>query len=279
MAGTRIMAAMRGIAARSGNKNMQAEGRGMTKLNGKVALVTGASSGIGEAAALALAADGALVAVSGRREDRLASLVARIEAAGGKGLALPGDVSIEADATASVTDTVAAFGRLDILINSAGVNEAGGIEALTSEQWQRVIDINLMGTIHVCRAAFPIMKAQGSGDIINISSTAGRRSGWRFASYSTSKFGLTGFTEALRQEGGQVGIRVSIVEPGATATEIASSISDPQWREAIQQHTHKDGAMAPSDIVDGIMLAVHLPRRANVTRILIQPTIDTEPMP
>lgn len=248
-------------------------------LNGKVALVTGASSGIGEAAALALAAAGAKVAVSGRRKERLDDLVARIEAAGGVGLALPGDVAVEADATKSVEDTVANFGRIDILVNSAGVNEAGGIESLPIEQWRRVIDINLMGTIYTCRAAFPHMKAQGAGDIVNISSTAGRRSGWRFASYSTSKFGLTGFTESLRQEAGQVGVRVSIVEPGATATEIASSISDPQWRDMIQQHTHKEGAMAPQDIVDGIMLAVQLPRRANVTRILIQPTIDVEPMP
>lgn len=251
----------------------------MAGLTGKVALVTGASSGIGEATALALAAEGVSVAISGRRRERLDSLAERIVAAGGKALALPGDVSIEADATASVTDTVAAFGRLDILVNSAGVNEAGGIETLTSEQWQRVIDINLMGTIHVCRAAFPVMKGQSSGDIINISSTAGRRAGWRFASYSTSKFGLTGFTESLRQEAGQVGIRVSIIEPGATATDIASSISDPQWRDMIQQHTHKEGAMEPSDIVDGILLALHLPRRANVTRILIQPTIDLEAMP
>ena len=249
------------------------------RLAGKTALVTGASSGIGEAAALALAAAGAKVAVSGRRKERLDDLVQRIEAAGGVGLALPGDVSVEADATASVADTIEKFGRLDILVNSAGVNEAGGIESLPIEQWKRVIDINLMGTIYTCRAAFPHMKAQGGGDIVNISSTAGRRSGWRFASYSTSKFGLTGFTEALRQEGGQAGIRVSIVEPGATATEIASSISDPKWREAIQQHTHKEGAMSPEDIVDAILLVVQLPRRANVTRILIQPTIDVAPMP
>lgn len=248
-------------------------------LTGKVALVTGASSGIGEAAALALAKAGVAVAVSGRRKARLDSLVERIAAEGGKGLALPGDVSVEADATKAVADTVAEFGRIDILVNSAGVNEAGGIETLTTEQWHRVIDINLMGTIYTCKAAFPRMKAQGGGDIVNISSTAGRRSGWQFASYATSKFGLTGFTEALRQEGGGQGIRVCIVEPGATATEISESISDPQWREAIQQHTHKEGAMEPADIVDAIMLAVQLPRRANVTRVLVQPTIDVAPMP
>ncbi|HEX7855780.1 MAG TPA: SDR family NAD(P)-dependent oxidoreductase [Sphingobium sp.] len=249
------------------------------QLSGKVALVTGASSGIGEAVALELAAAGVVVAVSGRRQERLDSLVARIEAAGGKALALPGDVSVEADATKAVEDTIAQLGRLDILVNSAGVNEAGGIESLTLEQWHKVIDINLMGTIYICRAAFPHMKAQGGGDIVNISSTAGRRSGWQFASYSTSKFGVTGFTEALRQEGGQCGIRVAIVEPGATATEIAGSISDPKWREAIQHHTHNENAMESQDIVDAIMLIVQLPRRANVTRILIQPTTDVAPMP
>jgi NADP-dependent 3-hydroxy acid dehydrogenase YdfG len=249
------------------------------QLSGKVALVTGASSGIGEASAIALAEAGVLVAVSGRRKERLDALVAKIEAAGGKALALPGDVSIEGDATKAVEDSVAAFGRIDILINSAGVNEAGGIESLPLEQWRRVIDINLMGTIYTSRAAFPHMKGQGAGDVINISSTAGRRSGWQFASYATSKFGVTGFTEALRQEGGKVGIRVAIVEPGATATEIADSISDPKWREAIHHHTHKEDAMESSDIVDAIMLIVSLPRRANVTRILIQPTTDVAPMP
>ena len=249
------------------------------KLTGKVALVTGASSGIGEGTALALAEAGAAVAISGRRKDRLDDLARRIEAKGGKALALPGDVAIEADASKSVAETVAKLGRIDILINSAGVNEKGGIESLPLEQWHRVIEINLMGTIYTSRIAFPYMKSQGSGHIINISSTAGRRSGWQFASYATSKFGVTGFTEALRQEGGPAGIRVGIVEPGATATEIANSITDPAARQAIYQHTHKEGAMETADVVEAIMLMVQLPPRANVSRILIQPTIDVAPMP
>lgn len=248
-------------------------------LAGKVALVTGASSGIGEGAALALGEAGATVVVMGRRKDRIDALVTRLEALGVKTLGLPGDVADEPQARGAVETTVAKFGRIDILINSAGVNEAGGIEDLPLEQWHRVLDINLMGTIYTSRAAFPVMKAQGGGDIVNISSTSGRRSAFKFAAYSTSKFGVTGFTEALRQEGGTAGIRVSIVEPGATATEIAASITDPDWSAAIQQHTHREGAMETSDVVDAIMLILQLPRRANVTRILIQPTIDVAPMP
>jgi NADP-dependent 3-hydroxy acid dehydrogenase YdfG len=247
-------------------------------LTGKVALVTGASSGIGAAAALALAAAGAAVAVNGRRKERLDELVAQIEAAGGKGLALPGDVSKEADAFKAVADTVAQLGRLDIVINSAGVNEAGGVESLPLDLWRKVIDINLMGTIYTCAAAVPLLKAGGGGDIINISSTAGRKAGAAFASYSTSKFGLTGFTESLRQEVGQQGIRVCILEPGATETEIATSISDPKWREAIQGHVTKEGAMAAEDIADAILFVLALPRRANVCQIQVRPTIDIAPM-
>jgi NADP-dependent 3-hydroxy acid dehydrogenase YdfG len=248
------------------------------QLSGKVALITGASSGIGEAAALALAKAGAAVAVSGRRQERLDALVKRIDAVGGRGLALPGDVSVEADATRAVQDTAAGFGRIDILINSAGVNEAGGVDSLPLDLWRKVIDINLMGTLYSCKAAVRLMKAQGSGDIINISSTAGRRAAAAFAAYATSKFGVTGLTESLRQEVGRSGIRVSIIEPGATRTEIADSITDPTAREAIWKHVTKDGAMAASDIADAIMFVLTLPPRANVSQLLIRPTIDVAPM-
>ena len=248
------------------------------ELTGKVALVTGASSGIGEAAALALAQAGVSVAVSGRRRQRLDSLVERIGSAGGKGLALPGDVSVEADATRAVEDTVARLGRIDILINSAGVNEAGGIQTLPLELWRKVIDINLMGTLYTCKAAVPHMKALGSGDIINISSTAGRRAAAAFAAYATSKFGVTALTESLRQEVGGAGIRVCILEPGATETEIYQSISEPNAREAIRAHVTKQGAMQVSDIADAILFVLRLPRRANVSQILMRPTIDVLPM-
>lgn len=244
----------------------------------KVALVTGASSGIGEAAASALAAAGVTVAVSARRADRLADLVARIAAAGGRALALPGDVSVEADAANTVSEMVAQLGRIDIVVNSAGVIQAGGVESLSLDEWRRVIDINLLGTLYVCKAAIGPMKAQGAGDIINISSTAGRRAAGVFGPYSTSKFGVTGLTEGLRQEVGGAGIRVSIVEPGATETEVAVGIADPTMRAAMQRHVSKDSAMKPSDIADAIIFIVSLPRRANVSQILIRPTADTAAM-
>ena len=247
-------------------------------LNGRTALVTGGGTGIGEAAALALAAAGAKVAITGRRQARLDEVVAAITAAGGTAMAIRSDAALEGDAFGAVAQTVAAFGRLDIVVNSAGVNEAGGIETLSLDRWRKVIEINLWGTIYTCAAAVPHLKAAGGGDIINISSTSGRRAAALFASYSTSKHGVTGFTESLRQELGGENIRVAIVEPGATETEIADSISDPSWSAAIKQHVTKDGAMKASDIADAIMFIVSLPRRANVSQILIRPTIDTAAM-
>lgn len=247
-------------------------------LAGKAALVTGGGTGIGEAVAVALAAAGASVAITGRRQERLDTVVAAITATGGTAVAIRSDVSVEADAFDAVARVAAAFGRFDIVINSAGVNEAGGIQALDLDGWRKVIDINLWGTIYTCKAAVPHLQTAGGGDIINISSTAGRRAAAAFASYATSKHGVNGFTESIRQELGNDNIRVSIVEPGATETEIASSVSDPQWATLMQQHVSKPGAMKAEDIAEAIIFILSLPRRANVSQILIRPTIDTAPM-
>jgi NADP-dependent 3-hydroxy acid dehydrogenase YdfG len=248
-------------------------------LAGRVALVTGASSGIGEAAAAALAAAGARVAVCARRADRLAALAKRIaEAGGGTALALPADITDEAAAQRVVDATVTRLGRIDILVNAAGIIEAGGVENADTAQWRRVIDVNLLATLYTCKAAIAPMRAQGGGDIVNISSTAGRRAAAKFGPYSTSKFGLTAMTEGLRQEVGGCGIRVCIVEPGATSTEVAETISDPQLREAMRQHVNKEGAMKPEDVAAAVVFVVSLPPRANVSQLLIRPTTDTAPM-
>lgn len=245
------------------------------QLSGKVALVTGASSGIGEAAAIALAEAGATVAVSARRADRLETLVKRIESAGGKALALPGDMTVEAEAIKAVEDTVARFGRIDILINSAGIMQAGGIENCDLDEYRRVVDINLFATLYTCTAAVPHMLRQGGGDIINISSLAGRKGGPMTNAYSASKHAVNSMTDGMRQELGDRNIRATILMPGATTTEVGDHISDPTWRKAIQAHVSKEGAVLPSEVGETIVFILSLPRRVNISEIAIRPTIDT----
>jgi len=243
-------------------------------LDGKVALVTGASSGLGEAIALGLADAGAKVALCARRADRLAGLVARIREAGGDAAAFPGDVSVEADAAGAVARTVAQFGRLDILVNSAGIIQAGSARNANLEEWRRVMDVNFFGIVHACKAALEPMLAQGSGDIINISSTSGRRTAKLFGAYSPSKFAVNAYSESLRQDVGAAGIRVCVVEPGATESECAENISDPEWRRKMRDHVTKPGAVKAQDIADAVLFVLGLHRRANVSEILLRPTID-----
>jgi NADP-dependent 3-hydroxy acid dehydrogenase YdfG len=247
-------------------------------LTGRVALITGASSGIGEAAAVALAGFGAHVAVSARRAERLEDVVRRIEAAGGEAIAFPGDVTDEDFASCIVKETVKQFGRLDILVNSAGVMPEGGVENANLVEWRRAIDTNLLASLYTSRAAIAAMRAQGSGNIINISSTAGRRSTGLFGAYSASKFGLTAMTEGMRQEVGGHGIRVCIIEPGATDTELFRCVRDPELRESVKKRAQREGAMKPEDVAAAIVFVVTLPPRANVSELMIRPTSDTAAM-
>jgi NADP-dependent 3-hydroxy acid dehydrogenase YdfG len=254
------------------------EGNNMSgSLAGRVALVTGASSGIGEATAVALAAGGATVALAARRAERLKALVEKIESAGGKAVALPADVAVESEAKGVVAETLQRLGRLDILVNSAGIIQYGGVENCDTAQWRGVLEINLLASLYTSHAAIAPMRAQGGGDIINVSSTAGRRAAVLFNAYSASKFGLTGMTEAMRQEVGSYGIRVCIIEPGATATEVADGITDPTYRKRMQKHVSKEGAMTAQDVASAIVFVVSLPPRVNVSQLLIRPTIDTAP--
>lgn len=248
-------------------------------LSGKVALVTGASSGIGEAAALALALAeaGADVALAARRADRLGDLVKRIEALGVRALALPGDVVDEAVAAAAVDRTIAQLDHLDILINSAGILQHGGIETANLDEYRRVMDVNVMGTVYTCHAAIPHMRARGTGDIINISSLAGRKTGPFANAYAASKHACNAMTDSMRQEVGGYGIRVCTLMPGATTTEVANNISDPGFRAAMQAHVAKEGAVTAADIGGAIVFICALPRHVNVSEISIRPTIDTTP--
>ncbi len=244
-------------------------------LHGKVALVTGASSGIGAAIAFALAEAGATVALCARRVDRLAQLVEKIEAAGGKALAIAGDMAVETDAVKAVDDTVAQLGRIDILINSAGIMDSGGIENASLERYRQTLDINLMGTVYTCAAAVPHMLRQGVGDIINISSLAGRKGGPMTSSYSASKHAVNAMTDGLRQEVGNRNIRVAIFMPGATRSEVGDSIPDPNWRAAIQAHVSKDGVVEAEEAASVVVFMLSMPRNVNISEITVRPTIDT----
>jgi NADP-dependent 3-hydroxy acid dehydrogenase YdfG len=207
----------------------------------------------------------------------LDTLVSQIAGRGGNAIALPGDVTDEKVAQGVVTETLRRFGRLDILVNSAGIIDSGGVENADTARYRRVLDINLMASLYTSRAVIGPMRTQGGGDIINISSTAGRRASVLFNAYSASKFALTAMTEAMRQEVGRHGIRVCIIEPGATSTEVSEGVADPTYRKFIHEHVTKEGAMKPEDVAAAIVFVASLPARANVSQLLIRPTIDTAP--
>ena len=247
-------------------------------LSQRVAVITGASSGIGEATALALACAGVKVVVTARRSDRLDDLVRRIAESGGVAHSLPGDVIDEEFATGIVAQAVERFGGIDILVNSAGVIQAGGVENCDTDQWRRTMNLNFFASLYTSRAAIPFMKQAGGGDIIQISSTGGRRPTAHFGSYGASKFALTGMSWGLREEVGASGIRVCVIEPGATTSEIAEGMTDPEGREFMRRHVTKEGAMKAEDIAAVILCVVSLPQRANVQEVLIRPTVDVAPL-
>jgi len=243
-------------------------------LASRVALVTGASSGIGEATAVALGAAGATVVVVARRATRLQRTVDSIEAAGGTALALAGDVSEEKVAMDVVAEAVKRFGRLDILVNSAGAIQAGNVEHADTAQWRRLIEVNLLATLYTCHAALAPMRAQGSGNIINIGSLSCRTTTPVYNPYATSKFALNAMTDGLRQEVGPYGIRVCMIAPGPTRTEVAEGITDPAHREAIRAYINQDGALQPHDVAATVVFIVSLPPRVNISEVWIRATTD-----
>ncbi len=247
----------------------------MGKLSGKVALVTGASSGIGSATALALAAEGASVALVGRRFDRLQALaqkISDISGNSGQALSIIADVANETQVQDALSKTKAQFGRLDILVNNAGVMQLGEVDGANTEDWRSMININLLGLMYTTHAALPVMKAQGGGHIVNISSTSGRVAMANCAVYAATKFGVVAFSEALRQEVHSNKIRVTIVEPGAVSTELGDRIQDENAKEWAKTWLESNTPLESEDIASGIVYAVTQPPRVNVNEILIRPT-------
>jgi NADP-dependent 3-hydroxy acid dehydrogenase YdfG len=242
-------------------------------LHGKVCLVTGASSGIGEATALRLARGGATVAVGARRADRLEALCERIGSDGGKALAVSADVSQEDEARALVQQAASELGRLDVLVNNAGVMLLGPVVGAETEEWRRMVGVNLLGLFYCTHAALPIMGEQGSGHVVNISSTAGRNAYAGAAVYNATKWGVGAFSEALRQEVLHANVRVSVIEPGATLTELADHVANPMAREAIERMRKEMKApLQAEDIAEAIFYAVTQPAHVNVNEVLVRPT-------
>lgn len=249
-------------------------------LTGTVALVTGASSGIGRATARALADQGATLALVARREDRLQTLAAEIGRAGAAAHAFPADLADDDQARLLIDRVIARLGRLDTLVNAAGVMLIGPALQAPAEEWQRNVDLNVSALLRLTHAALPHLvtaaehSTRGVADLVNISSVAGRQAVGGAAVYSMTKFAVTAFSEALRQELAAHHVRVSAVEPGAVATELTDHI-----RDGVREHSQAWYAtmetLQPQDIADTIAYIVTRPRHITISELLIRPTDQT----
>ncbi|MER8733077.1 SDR family NAD(P)-dependent oxidoreductase [Mesorhizobium sp. M1227] len=240
-------------------------------LAGKVALVTGASSGIGEATAVALAAAGAKVAIAARRADRLEALAARIEKAGGTALRIQADVTSNDDVIAMVDKVVAEWSRLDILVNNAGVMLLSPAAEAVLDDWRRMVELNLLALMGVTKAALPHLRA-AKGHIVNVSSIAGRVANPGASGYAATKFGVVGFSESLRREVYADKVRVTVIEPGLVRTELGDHVTNPAAKAGLDQRLAAMEALTAEDIAAAILYAVGQPAHVNVNEIVIRPT-------
>ena len=240
-------------------------------LSGRTIAITGASSGIGEATALACAAAGAQVSLAARRGDRIEALAQRIADGGGRALAITTDVGDEQQARTFVERTHAELGGLDGLINNAGVMLLGPIDGAPTEEWRRMIHANLFGVLYCTHAALPFMRAQSAGDIVNVSSVAGRTARAGSGVYNLTKWGVNAFSEALRQECVDAGIRVTVVEPGAVATELPGH-NRPPILEQLHRRFAGIEPLQADDIANAILYALGQPPHVSLNELLIRPS-------
>ena len=245
-------------------------------LQGRVALVTGASSGLGRATAIALAAAGADVALAARSAEELEGAGKEASTTGGRTLALPLDLVQEDDAIRAVGQTIDAFGRIDVLVNAAGTDAPGSVEELDVEGWDRTLSVNLRAPFLLSKAAFPRMREAGGGTIVNVSSVAGKKGWANAAAYCASKFGLTGLTEALADEGRQHGIRAVVLYPGAMATNWGA-FSPEERQESGPNEAPPTQVLQPERVADFIVWFVASPPEFVLTEGIILPIEETLP--
>ena len=245
----------------------------MAALDGKVIAITGASSGIGEATARLLAAEGAKVSLAARREERIRALAAEI---GEAALAVTTDVADEQQAKVFIERTRDELGGLDAVVNNAGVMLLGPVIMQEPEHWKRMIDVNLYGVLWCTKAALPIFAEQGHGHFVNISSVAGRMAAAGSAVYNLTKWGLNGFSEGLRQELAPANVRVTLVEPGVVLTELQGHNEHPLVKEAMDKMIAAiPQPLEADDIARAILYAVSQPPHVAVNEVLVRPTGQT----
>jgi clavulanate-9-aldehyde reducatase len=242
-------------------------------IEGKVVAITGASSGIGEATALACVEAGAKVALAARRTDRIEALAQRIRDGGGEAVAIATDVADEAGARAFIEGAREQLGGLHGLVNNAGVMLLGPVEGADTDQWRTMVDVNCLGLLYCTHAALPIMREEGAGHIVNVSSVAGRVASLGSAVYNLTKWGVVGFSEGLRQEALHANVRVTIIEPGFVETELQGhNEGNPIVMEAIDKMRDQMDPLQASDIADAITYALTRPQHVAINEVLIRPT-------
>jgi NADP-dependent 3-hydroxy acid dehydrogenase YdfG len=243
-------------------------------LDGRKAVITGASSGIGEATAVAMAREGATVALGARRRERLDDVISSINGDGGRASVYEVDVGDEQAARSFVERAAGEMGGVDILVNNAGVMLLGPIEGADVDEWRRMIDVNVLGLLYCTHAVLPIMREGGGGHVINISSVAGRNANFGSGVYNLTKFGVVAFSESLRQEAvvSKSGVRVTCVEPGFVGTELQGHNENPAVVDNIEKMRGQIGeVLTAEDIANAIVYAVSEPDRVAINEMLIRP--------
>jgi NADP-dependent 3-hydroxy acid dehydrogenase YdfG len=241
----------------------------MADIQGKVVVIAGASSGLGEATARLLAAKGARVFLGARRLDRLRNVVADIERAGGLAAAATVDVTHRTEVAMFVKAAIEKFGRMDVLVNNAGLMALAPLERVLVDEWDRMIDINLKGVLYGVAAALPVFKQQGGGHIINLSSVAGHKVSMDGAVYCATKHAVRALSEGIRQE--VDGVRTTIISPGAVQSELTLGISDPETAERIHDF-YRQTAIPADAVARAIAFAIEQPLDVDINEILLRPT-------
>jgi NADP-dependent 3-hydroxy acid dehydrogenase YdfG len=240
-------------------------------IQGKVVVITGASSGLGEATARDLSAQGAIVVLGARRADRIKSLVNEITGRGGKALAIPTDVIHSEQVKKLVDGAVQAHGRIDVMINNAGLMPQSPLERLRIDEWDQMIDVNIKGVLYGIAAALPYMKQQKAGHIINVSSVAGHKVRAGGAVYAATKHAVLALSEGLRQEVKPYNIRTTVISPGAVATELPNSISEPDVADSLHKF-YEEFAIPAESFARAVAFAISQPEDVDVNEILFRPT-------